>query len=98
MITVSPAQRPLTSALTDSVIALILLATPVRVEEHLIQGWDALQVAAKTEDGDEFSRNLGFARRRIAHARAGLDRVKPSDRAAAAREVENLERLVNDCG
>lgn len=98
MITVSPAHRPLTSALTDAVITLILLATPVRVEEHLIQGWDALQVAAKTEDGEEFSRNLGFARRRIAHARAGLASVKPREREAAAREIDNLERLVNDVG
>lgn len=93
--TISATFRPLTSTLSPSVLAVIRCYVPARVEEHLVQGWDALSVAGDTADPLLFSRNMAFARTRLDHARAGLPRIrKTKERALAAAEVEHFARLI----
>ena len=86
---------PLTSTLSEGVLLLIRTASPAHVEEHLVQGWDALADAGTERDGAIFGRLMAFARMRLAGAQAGLSRVKGARKAqAAAAEVGHFARLI----
>lgn len=76
--------RPLTAATTDAV-EVILLRSPVTVEEHLLHAWDALAIACRAERAGNVAK----------HDRAVAQAVKLADIVEAALSRTTGERLAN---
>ena len=82
--------RPLTSKLSESLVATILFYSPAHAAEHLVHAWDALAAAGR---GERPEVNRAYAERRLACAKSEpvARAVKRRDRAAYETEVRELE-------
>lgn len=77
--------RPLTAATTDADVEVILLRSPVTVEEHLLHAWDALLIACRAESAGNVAK----------HDRAVAQAVKLADVVEAALSRTTGEHLAN---
>ena len=77
--------RPLTAAVSTTDVEVILLRSPVTVEEHLLHAWDALAIACRAERVGNVAK----------HDRAVAQAVKLDDIVEAALSRTTGERLDN---
>ena len=77
--------RPLTAAVSTTDVEVILLRSPVTVEEHLLHAWDAMAIACRAERVGNVAK----------HDRAVAQAVKLDDIVEAALSRTTGERLDN---
>lgn len=94
--------KPATSHLSSSLIAVILCGVPVHADEHLVHAWDAIASAldesSKLDGGDraKVAGNIDYARRRLDHAVDAVPRARFTKRESLRVECIELAKAIDD--